>query len=721
MPPRKALPGGVAVPATASGPVRGQIGPVRPLDEHRAWTGWRLAASSGALAIGYGALLVVSYLAANLPQAVGTVWWAPAGLAVGVLALAPRRAWGALGAAVALASLVLGVVGVPPERTLPLGIDAIWAFSNALSALAGAAVFVRLGEPPLDLRSVRNVVALVGPSAFASAAVATAGSWLGAVAEPLPGLRFSVWFSMCSVALGQVSIAPLVLAVGGERGRWSPGRAGEAVLLSGLLLLTAWAAFVLPSPGAQIVALASATFPLLAWAAVRFGPRGAAWTSFVLTVVATWRTRLGEGPFGGALPSVEGLSYVAVFFVLATVSALLLAAVASERRASDRAATVLQAEVSAQTLRNVQTLALLQAVLESAPVGIAIIDPELRVVRANATLALLDGVPLEAHAGRAVRELVPDVAPLVEEKVREVVATGEPVVGFRLERAPAEGAAGPVIWECTWFPIRTPDGRSVGVCAMIADVSWRVGAEREREHALQQAREAIALRDQFLQVASHELKTPLTPLSARLAMLERRAAAGDRIEPEAIARVRVSLRRLIALVDELLDVTHIREPGWFQRRERCSLRALVEEVAAPFRKRSRVHRLVLELPAEELRLACDRENLERVIENLLDNAFKYSPGGGTVRVRLVREGDEAVLSVTDEGIGIPPEEQAALFTRYARATNAPARSYGGLGLGLYLSREIVERHGGQISVASEVGRGSTFTVRLPLEGEPPAG
>jgi PAS domain S-box-containing protein len=447
---------------------------------------------------------------------------------------------------------------------------------------------------------------------------------------------------------------------------------------------------------------------------MRFGPSGAAVASIVLTALASWRTLVGGGPFSSAIgPALERLLYVQVFFGLATASALVLAAVAAERRRSERAATRLQREVVEQSRRNEETLALLDALLRSSPVGIGVFDRDLRFVRVNESLARLDGIAAEAHRGLTALDVSPELGGLVEAKLREVRSSGVPILGFEITGKPAQSNA-TVVWNCTWFPIRQHDGASDGVGAIIFDVTDRVVAEQQREQALLQARDAVRLRDDFLQVASHELKTPLTPLSARLAMLERRAAAGERIEPEAIARARSSLRKLIVLVDELLDVTHIREASQRESWEACSLRDLVSETVAPFHERSDRHRLEIELPELDVRAACDRANLGRVFANLLDNAFKYSPGGGRIRVRLAGEGEDAVVTISDEGIGIPKEDQARLFTRFARARNAPTRSYGGLGLGLYMSREVVERHGGQISVASEEGRGSTFTVRIPL-------
>jgi two-component system sensor histidine kinase VicK len=132
------------------------------------------------------------------------------------------------------------------------------------------------------------------------------------------------------------------------------------------------------------------------------------------------------------------------------------------------------------------------------------------------------------------------------------------------------------------------------------------------------------------------------------------------------------------------------------------------------------HRIEFHLPDKPAQVVGDPYRLEQVVANLLENAIKYSPNGGTIRVALEDRGDVVLLSVSDPGIGIPADQQEHLFERYFRARNVSTHSYGGLGLGLYICRDIVERHHGRIWVESEVGRGSTFHVALPTLGAVPA-
>ncbi|HVK67389.1 MAG TPA: ATP-binding protein, partial [Polyangium sp.] len=187
---------------------------------------------------------------------------------------------------------------------------------------------------------------------------------------------------------------------------------------------------------------------------------------------------------------------------------------------------------------------------------------------------------------------------------------------------------------------------------------------------------------------------------------------------EPLVRALAQVGRLTALTNDLLDVSRIAAGRLTIRAEQVSLADLAREAVANAVMGLQKHTIEIVEPFEDVIVVADRSRLAQVLANLLDNAIKYSPSGGTVHVALSKHDGEAVLSVTDPGIGIPKEQQGMLFERYFRARNAPITSYGGLGLGLYICRDIVERHGGRIWTESEVGRGSTFAVALPLEGRP---
>ena len=360
-------------------------------------------------------------------------------------------------------------------------------------------------------------------------------------------------------------------------------------------------------------------------------------------------------------------------------------------------------------------LAQLDLLFRSAPVGIGFVGADRRYVRVNETLAQINGVPADTHPGRTPRELFGGPAGEVSEAMlSQVLSTGEPVVQRETTTDEDLGVPGPrrhLSGSC--YPVRTPDGRMLGVGILIEDITERKKAEEERAHLYREAQDAIRVRDDFLSIASHELKTPLTPLSLRLATLERRLERGEHVDPSLLRHARQQLTRLTGLINDLLDASRIEAGRLSLHPEATRFDTLVEHTLKAMEGQRGNHVFDFERPPEPVSVHGDAYRLEQVVFNLLENALKYSPDGGTIRVRLAVNKDLMVLSVKDPGIGIPEDQQQQLFDRYFRARNASTRSYGGLGLGLYISRDIVERHGGRIWVESEKGQGATFYVALP--------
>ncbi|HEU5316173.1 MAG TPA: ATP-binding protein [Chloroflexota bacterium] len=226
--------------------------------------------------------------------------------------------------------------------------------------------------------------------------------------------------------------------------------------------------------------------------------------------------------------------------------------------------------------------------------------------------------------------------------------------------------------------------------------------------------EATRLRDDFLSSAAHDLKTPLTTLLAQAQLLERKAAR----DPEApadlsgIRRLVGETRRLNGLVLELLDASRAEHGRILASLEPLDLAEVAHVVCG--RVTTERHPCRAET-AGTVEGQFDRTRIEQVLNNLLENAIKYSPEGGAIVVRVWAEGERAHLTVADKGIGILPEDQPFVFERFHRGRNVDDRQFAGMGLGLYICRAIVEAHGGVIRVSSESGAGTTFHVELPLE------
>lgn len=262
--------------------------------------------------------------------------------------------------------------------------------------------------------------------------------------------------------------------------------------------------------------------------------------------------------------------------------------------------------------------------------------------------------------------------------------------------------------------IRIDGGR---VVAIARDITNRKRAEAERELLYRQALEAIRARDEFLSVASHELKTPLTSLRLQVELLLRSARRAAVRRPEQIqGKLEVAIRqvdRLARLVEELLDVSRIKTGRLALEPEEIDLVALVRDVVARFSNDAARAGSRLDLAAEGPVVGTwDRLRIEQVLTNLISNALKFG-AGRPVEVTIRSHGPLAEVEVRDHGIGIAPEDVERIFHRFERAVSA--RAYGGLGLGLYIARQLVEAHGGTIRVDSRPNEGARFTVELPLQ------
>ncbi len=251
-------------------------------------------------------------------------------------------------------------------------------------------------------------------------------------------------------------------------------------------------------------------------------------------------------------------------------------------------------------------------------------------------------------------------------------------------------------------------------CAML------VAAARSYEEVRQAratAEAAVEQRDRFISTAAHELKTPLAVLLGNAQLLLRRAEqdyALDAINRRNLRIILAQAQRLNRLIATLLDVSRLESGRMVSARLPVDLCRVAGQLAEELTPTLIRHVISLDLPDEPVLVAGDELRLEQVMQNLLHNAVKYSPRGGEIRVTVQRSEHEALLSVSDQGIGIPEAELPRLFQRYFRASNAEARQIRGMGFGLFIVREIVESHGGTVEVQSVEGSGSTFTVRLPL-------
>ncbi len=356
------------------------------------------------------------------------------------------------------------------------------------------------------------------------------------------------------------------------------------------------------------------------------------------------------------------------------------------------------------TDRLARNLAELNAFWQVANVGLVLVDAEGRVVAANPAARELAAGGGANVAGRLCR----DVFPLVDD-------SGQPVCGRLCPLADGRDAdrtairahipvpGGPrrtVLW--TVAPLRDSYGRLRGWAEAIQDMG-AVHAEDE-------------LRAGFISAISHELLTPVAIIKGYAVSLgERPASRRDRVLRAGLEAIADEADRLSRLVRNLLDVAKVQAGVLRLQLAPLNLKPLIEQGVERFSKRSRRHTFVVEIPDQLPLVTADRDRIEGVLYNLLDNAVKYSPNGGAIRVSATVQGDEVVVAVSDPGIGIPYAEHEKIFEPYHRVTGPNQPPVEGSGLGLFIARAVVEAHGGRIWVRSRPGRGSTFYFSLPRE------
>jgi PAS domain S-box-containing protein len=355
------------------------------------------------------------------------------------------------------------------------------------------------------------------------------------------------------------------------------------------------------------------------------------------------------------------------------------------------------------------------SLLESVPDAMVIVDRETgRILYVNGVAERLFDWPRAELVGQKVEVLLPARLRGAHEIYRaeygsaprtRPMGLGLPLFGRR--RDGGEFAA-----EIMLAPLAA-DGKAYAVAA-VRDVTDRKRLEQSAQ-LYRQAQDEVRERDEFLSVASHELRTPVTALQLQLQVLNRVAQRAGASLPRVLADKMEALerqtRRITLLVNELLDVSRMRLGRLELKLEEMDLAEVTREALAGLREELERSGSHIALRAERPAVGrWDRLRLEQVLTNLLVNAVKFGEGR-PIAVAVDADDGSARLTVADQGIGIAPEHHERVFARFERAV--PAQHFGGLGLGLYIARAIVEAHGGSIRLTSAPGSGSTFTVELP--------
>jgi signal transduction histidine kinase len=252
---------------------------------------------------------------------------------------------------------------------------------------------------------------------------------------------------------------------------------------------------------------------------------------------------------------------------------------------------------------------------------------------------------------------------------------------------------------------------------LLADqIAVLLEARELAEHAssLRAREEAARLKEEFLSAAAHDLRTPLTVVLGQAELLERRQQRNPTapVDAQGLGRIVREARRLSDLVTELLDAQRLEQGTTVMDLAPADLLDVLEQVRERYADGGVT--LSVDEPSLALVAAIDRPRMEQVLDNLVDNALKYTPSGPPPEIRVSSAGGQAWIEVVDHGIGIPPADRPRIFERFFRASNAQSITDTGIGLGLYICRRVVDAHGGEIRFESTPGGGTTFVIALPL-------
>ncbi len=656
----------------------------------RAVTGHQKLRTAGAAVLLFFAYLLLAHVCHRfvIPPFMSALVWLPGGLTLGALLLVPREQWRLFLAVTWLAEAVSVALHGSP---LPLAV--LWATGTTLRTGVGAALVCRWTGDGLDLSRVRDFGGLIAFGAviapMASAAMGALGSMLFGGARDF-WIPFVVWWS--SDAMGTLLFAPLVLTWIPLPRRAAPRRLAEWAGLMLVLCATGTLAFY----GNILMVLPYVPLLALIAAGIRLGPRGAATGLVLLGSIAIWQTFAGYGLYGSlSINPVYELLSVQVYLAVAAVSVLGLAAALQEKKElakvqqllADTAAVLAESLDYRETFRRAASL-----IVPASAAGFA--------VWVNDEEGRPECVARVGLAPDAQRQLAVALE-TAERKGREPDVATSTVVRALVGQ---EGRLG-------GLALAARRGRSATAQeeALTKDLARRFANALEQYRLVTELARVARLREDFIMVAAHELRTPITPLLLQLQRL-RRTGTLHGSDPKLEDAVRY-VKRLARLVDVLISATDVRSGRLNVNREPLDLAELVRAVVAE--SAGRLERAgctpVLRLQGPVLG-RWDRARLEELFTTLLSNAMKFG-AGKPVEIDVWRSGDRARLVVRDHGIGIPEELAERIFSPFEQGVEA--REYGGLGLGLYLAREIVDAHGGSVQSVPTSGGGATIVVDLP--------
>jgi len=607
--------------------------------------------------------------------------WPPTGIALAAFLLLGPDVW----PAVALGAFVVNLTTAGSVAT-SLGIAA----GNTLEAVIAAGLVRWRGSGRYAFSRPRTIfifAACLVPAAIVSASVGVATLSLGGFTPRTDLAMMWVTWMLGDVA-GALLVAPVLLLCANDR-RVRPliERPLELVGIVAALIVLGEVVFGGFSPaGLRHYPLAFLAIPPLLWIALRFERRAAALAVLLLSGIALYGTVHGFGPFAD-LPPTHSLLVQQAFTATMALMTLVVAALAWGR---EREST------------------LLQTIIDRIPVMITMYQPNTRVLRLNQEFSRLTGwSTAEAQRVDLMERCYPD--PAHREQVRaymESLAGGWRDIAMTTK-------SGEVI-ETSWSNVRLGDDTRIGIGL---DVRERKRVEAERTRAQAEVEAASHAKDDFFAMLGHELRNPLGAITGALHVIDVCGPLDDR-SAQARAIITRQVHHLVRLVDDLLDVTRLTTGKITLGLRPIELDAVARRAVSALAATAPTRRLECRT-GPPVWIAADETRLEQILMNLLGNAMKFTPPTGLVTVTVGAERDEAVLRVIDTGAGISPELLPRIFDLFVQGHSGLHRRETGLGIGLSLTKRLVDLHAGRIEAASEgPDRGSVFTVRFPAVERP---
>jgi signal transduction histidine kinase len=683
--------------------------------------------------------------------------WPPSGLALAALLIFGLHLW---------PGIVLGQLALGCIEKIPFFVSLGLSVGNAIAPLTCAYLLKTKWQLRNSLSRLQDISALllIGAilSSFLNSTITITSLYFG---NQIPSDQLTFYLRSCFLkdAIGILLFSPLLLTWSVpsflSSKRKSAKRYVEALVLGLLIGLTSLSMFSSYFSRAEIDYMSFLIFPQMIWIALRFGPRGSSLALFVVSVCALSGARFGIGWLSES--SFESRLLLAQAFIgTIAITALLLSSAVSERDLNIRIANYarqavelthqrskLLADVSrtlASSLNyraNLTSIAKLLVPQFADDFYIALhSDHSLEIVAGesststdgiNETSKYFNHYPMDPNLISVMRTREALLISNMTDEELKKVAINETHLNFLRQFHVCSAIIAPIFYADQIFGImiasysrsyRHYNEQDLG---MIEDLAYRIAMAIQNSHIYSQAEDSIKMRDTFISIASHELRTPLTPLKMQLRLI--RKYLSEINWPSNTSNIfglkklldfsEQHIDRLTRLIEELLDVTRISVGRLQLKVEACDLKSITMNVIESFQQdvlqsKSKVH---FESDSN-LAGEWDPLRIEQVVVNLFTNALKYG-NGSNIDINLKDAGNYVVLSVKDRGIGIAQEDLTRIFNRFERATTQ--KKISGLGLGLYITQQIVLAHGGRIRAESKPGQGAVFIVELPRKAAVP--